>query len=142
MENKGSTSKGIPIMEPKQWITGLYNSDIMNLLGIPHFSRGRDVKVCVKQLLACVHVGFLWMDRPVSIDVKLIAKLIGLLTDEVKPEKYLDEKIKEKSIVEEVKETFGTDRGNRGMIIRNINDPITRFMKNLMACKLLRKCHK
>jgi hypothetical protein len=27
---------GRPIMEPTQWITGLYNSGIMNLLDIPH----------------------------------------------------------------------------------------------------------
>jgi hypothetical protein len=47
----------------------------MNLLEIPHFSRGKDVNACIKQLLACaVHGGFLWMDRPVPIDVDLIAK--------------------------------------------------------------------
>jgi hypothetical protein len=28
------------------------------------------------------------------------------------------------------------------MIIRNINDQDTKFAMNLMACKLIRKCHK
>jgi hypothetical protein len=28
------------------------------------------------------------------------------------------------------------------MIIKNINDPTKRFVTKLMACKLLRKCHK
>jgi hypothetical protein len=43
MERKGISSLGVPILEPKQWITGLYNTCIMNLLEIPHFGRGKDV---------------------------------------------------------------------------------------------------
>jgi hypothetical protein len=50
----------------------------MNLLEIPHFGRGKDVNACVKKILARVHGGFLWMDRHVSIDVELIAKITGL----------------------------------------------------------------
>jgi hypothetical protein len=52
MEKRGSTSTIILILEPKQWITGLYNTRIMNLLEIPHFGRGKDVNACVKKLLA------------------------------------------------------------------------------------------
>jgi hypothetical protein len=65
MERKGTSSSGVPILEPKQWIVGLYNTGIMNLLEIPHFGRGKYVNNCVKQLLALVHGGILWMDRPV-----------------------------------------------------------------------------
>jgi hypothetical protein len=50
IENRGSTLKGILKMESKQWIMGLYNYGIMNLLEIPHFGRGRDVNACVKKL--------------------------------------------------------------------------------------------
>jgi hypothetical protein len=32
MESKGTISSGVPILEPKQWIAGLYNTGIMNLL--------------------------------------------------------------------------------------------------------------
>jgi hypothetical protein len=85
MENTGLTSKGILIMEPKQWITRLYNSDIMNLLEIPHYGRGKDVNACIQTLLAHIHGGFLWMDLPVLIDVNLIAKLTRLPTDGVQP---------------------------------------------------------
>jgi hypothetical protein len=77
--------------------------------------------------------------RPVPIDFNMIAKLIGLPIDGVNPEKYLNEKPKENFIVEEVKVKFGTDRGRMGMIIKNINDPATRFATNLMAYNLLRK---
>jgi hypothetical protein len=42
---------GRPILEPAQWITGLYNSGIMNLLDIPHFRHGKNVGLCVKQVI-------------------------------------------------------------------------------------------
>jgi hypothetical protein len=82
------------------------------------------------------------MDRHVSIDVDLIAKIIGLPIDEEKPEQYLDEKTKEKSISDEIKNKYGTERGSRGIIIKKINEPATRFVTKLMVCKLLRKCCK
>jgi hypothetical protein len=94
MESKGEGPSGDPILEPKQWIAGLYNTRIMNLLEIPHFGRGKYVNACVKQLLALVHGGILWMDRHVSIDVDLIAEITGLPTDGEKPEQYMDDKTK------------------------------------------------
>jgi hypothetical protein len=39
---------GKPIMEPAQWIKGLYNSMIMNLMDILHFGRGKKVGLCIK----------------------------------------------------------------------------------------------
>jgi hypothetical protein len=38
------------------------------------------------------------MDRPVPINVDLIAEITGLPTDGEKPEQYLEDKTKEKSI--------------------------------------------
>jgi hypothetical protein len=114
MERKGTSSSGVPILEPKQWITGLYNTRIMNLLEIPHFGWGKDVNNCVKQLLALVHGGILWMDMMVSIDVDLIAEITGLPTDGENPTQYLDDKTKEKALAEEMKKTYGTERGSHG----------------------------
>jgi hypothetical protein len=71
----------------------------------------------VKQILVRVHGGILGMDRHAPIDVNLISNLIGLPIDRVKPKQYLDDKTKEKAIAEEVKETIGTNRGKKGMII-------------------------
>jgi hypothetical protein len=39
---------GRPVLEPTQWITGLYNSGIMNLLDIAHSGCGKNVSLCVK----------------------------------------------------------------------------------------------
>jgi len=58
----------------------------MNLLEIPHFGRGKDINNCVKQLLAVMHGGIMWLDTQVSIDANLIATIIGLPTDGKKNE--------------------------------------------------------
>jgi hypothetical protein len=81
MERKGTNSSGVPILEPKKWIAGLYNICIMNLLEITHFRRGKDVNACVKKLLTLVHWGVLWMEILVSIDVYLITEITSFPTD-------------------------------------------------------------
>jgi hypothetical protein len=132
---------GRPVLEPVQWITGLYNSDIMNLLDIPHFGWGKNVGLCVKKLVARVHGGILWMDRPIQIDVALISKITGFPTVDVQPEYFLENKAREKELAEQVKAQFDTTRGTRGLIIKEINDDMMRFTNKLIVCKLLRKCH-
>jgi hypothetical protein len=37
LESRGEGPSGVPLLEPVQWILGLYNTRIMNLLDIPHF---------------------------------------------------------------------------------------------------------
>jgi hypothetical protein len=142
MEILGTGPLGDPVLQPKQWIAGLFNTGIMNFLEIPHFGRGKYVNNCIKKLLAVLHGGFLWMDRSVSIDVELISFITGLPSDGEKPMQYMDDKTKEKALMEEMKNTYGTERGSRGIIIKRISDPTTRMETKLMACKLLQKCHK
>jgi hypothetical protein len=72
----------------------------MNLLDIPNFGRGKDVNSYVKHILALVHGGILWMDMHVSIDVDFIAEIIGLPIDGEKPEHYLDDITKKKTLGE------------------------------------------
>jgi hypothetical protein len=104
LENRGEVGPlGKPILELAKWITGLYNSGIVNLLDIPHFGHGKNVGLCVKQLLARVHGGILWMDNLVPIDVYLIANITGFPTNGINPEDYLENKAKDKEIAKEVK---------------------------------------
>jgi hypothetical protein len=70
----------------------------MNLLDISHFGHGKNVGMCIKQLLARVHGGILWMDRPVLIDVALITKITGFPTVGAQPKEYLENKVCEKEI--------------------------------------------
>jgi hypothetical protein len=133
MECKGEGPSGVPLLEPVQWILGLYNTGIMNLLDIPHFGHGKHINGCVKQLLERVHGGVLWMDRPMPINVDLIATITGLPMDGEKPEKYLEDKTKEKAISDEIKEKYGTNRGNRGIKISDINDPTMIFSTRMLG---------
>jgi hypothetical protein len=100
---------------------------MMNLLDILHFGRGKHINRCVKKMLSRVHKGILWMDSTMSINVDLIAIITWLPTNGEKREQYLEDKTKEKSISDELKDKYGVERGNRGIMIRDINDPVTQF---------------
>jgi hypothetical protein len=54
----------------------------------------------------------------------------------------MDDKTKEKALAEEMKKTYGIERGSHDIIIKRISDATTRMETKLMACKLLHKCHK
>jgi hypothetical protein len=111
------------------------------LLEIPHFRWGKYVNNCVKKLLAVLHGGFLWLEELVSIDVELISFITGMPSNGEKPKQYLDDKTKEKDLVEEMKKTYGMERGSCGIIIKRINNIATKMAMKLMACKLFHKCH-
>jgi hypothetical protein len=82
------------------------------------------------------------MDRLVHLNVVLIAKIMRLPTVGTQLEEYLNNKARKKEITELVKAQFDTSRGNKSIVLRDINDNMTSFSSNLMACKLLRKCRK
>jgi hypothetical protein len=92
--------------------------------------------------MTVTHGGYLWVEEPVSIDVELIAFITGFPSRGESLVQFLDEKTKEKELVEEMKNTYGTERGSREIIIKRISDTTTRLGTKLMACKLLRKCWK
>jgi hypothetical protein len=88
------------------------------------------------------HGGYLWVEEPISIDVELITYITGLPPRGETPTQFLDDKTKEKALAEEMKKTYGTERGSRRIIIKHISDATTRMATKIMACKLLRKCRK
>jgi hypothetical protein len=129
MDSIGTRPFGNPILQPKPWAIGLANIGILNLVEIPHFGRGKELNNCVKQLMAVLHGGFLWLEEPVSINKIILAQ-------------YLDDKTKKKSLVEEMKKTYVIERGSHDIIIKRISDATTRMATKIMACKMLRKCRK
>jgi hypothetical protein len=80
--------------------------------------------------------------QTIPIFVELIAKITGL------PSQGMDiccswmTREKEKVLAEEMKKKYGTDRGTRGIIIKQINDAATQLGAKILACKLLRKCRR
>jgi hypothetical protein len=139
METVGTNPFGEPIDQPLQWETGLEKTGILGLVDLPHFGRGQHATACVKQLLAVMHGGDIWLDKLISIDVELIANIIGFPSQGMDPTQFLDDKAREKVLAEEMKKKYGTDRGTRGIIIKRINDVATQLGTKILACKLLRK---
>jgi hypothetical protein len=112
------------------------------MLNFPHFRRVHDVNNYVKQLMEFTHGGYLWVEENVSIDVELIAFIIGLLSRGDNLMQYLNDKTKEKALAEDMKKTYGTERGSLGIITKLISDAATRLATKIMVCKLLRKCRR
>ena len=72
------------------------------------------------------------MEQTISIDVELITMITGLPSMGENLAPYLNEKIKEKALAEEMKITYAIERGSRGIIIKRISDTAT-----CMATKLI-----
>ena len=49
------------------------------------------------------------------------------------PAQFLDEKAKEKALVEEMKNKYSTKRGMQGIIIKRINDFATQMATKMLA---------
>ena len=65
---------GTTLLEVKQWSAGL-----LKMLNVPHFGCSKQVTVVVKQLLALVHDGHLWIgSKKIVIDGELIHRITGL----------------------------------------------------------------
>jgi hypothetical protein len=109
---------------------------------LPHFGKGQYATTCVKQLLAVTHGGDIWLDKTVPLIIELIAQITGLPIRGMDPALILDYKSKEKALEEEMKKKYGTTRGTRGIIIKQINNASTQLGENILACKFLRKCRK
>jgi hypothetical protein len=93
-------------------------------------------------LLICVHGGFLWLDREVSIDTQLIMRIIRLPSTGEEPLPLFTDKSKDKSLSKKMKYKYDTHRGARSLNIASINDDTIRFTMHVLVCMLLRKCHK
>jgi hypothetical protein len=142
MQNMVVNQLGETISQPHQWKVGLDRTGMLGLLQLSHFGRGQSATSCVKKLLAVTHGGDIWLDKPVPITVDLITQITGLPSRGMDPALILDDKSKEKSLAEEMKNKYGTVRGTRGIIMKWINKPETQLGANILACKLLRKCRK
>jgi len=89
----------------------LEKTGILGLLDLPHFGRGKYTKNCIKQLMIVTHGMDIWLDKLVSIDMDLIVHITGLPSRGMDTTQFLDNKKKEKALMEEMKKKYDTDRG-------------------------------
>lgn len=130
------------VIEPHAWASGLQKAGLLNMFDIPHFGQSQGINVCVKMLLSCVHGGYMWLNKSVSINIDLIVRITGLLSQVQNPASLFFDKKNEKVLAESMKEKLHTFNGQRGMDVASICDPRVRFATQALACKLLIKCKK
>jgi hypothetical protein len=80
-----------------------------------------------------MHGGDVWLDKPVPIMVKIIMHITCLPIRGMDPALILDDKSKEKTLVEEMKKKYGTNRGTRGIIIKWINNVTMQLGANILS---------
>jgi hypothetical protein len=115
------------ILVPNVWERGLEQEGILNLFDIPHFGRSKKVNARVKFLLTCVHGGYLWLYRPISIDTNLSARITILPTQGQDPNSLFVEKKIDRTLSKEMREKFHTIRGVHGLDVLRICDPTVRL---------------
>jgi hypothetical protein len=79
-------------------VVGLDRTSILGLLKLPHFGRGQYATACIKELLAVMHGGDIWLDIPFPITIEFIAQKTGLPSWGMDPTLILDHKSKEKAL--------------------------------------------
>ena len=82
------------------------------MLDVPHFGCSTQVTVVVKQLLALVHDGYLWIrNQKITINRELIHQITGLLTEGPEPSIDFLEKHEDVKLAHSMKERFGLTKG-------------------------------
>jgi hypothetical protein len=89
--------------------------------------------------MSVTHGGYMSLEQLISTDVGIIAYITEIPSRGEDPTPFLEDKMKEKSLAEEMKKKYVTERGSRRIIIKRISDVATRIATQIMACKLLRK---
>ena len=69
---------GVLKVDPMVWVMGLAGVVILKLLCLPHFGRYNITNLIIRQLLALVHDGCLWLQGCIPIDSALIHRITGL----------------------------------------------------------------
>ena len=104
------------------------------MLFIPHFGHSIQVNTYVKQLLVCVHRGYLWLDQPYPITIELIARIIGLPNDNKDPLPYLA-----KHNTKPIKQKHNLQRAGRGYLLGPIQDQSVHVAAKILSCKIFHK---
>ena len=80
----------------------------------------------MKHFLVVFHRGYVWLDKPYSIDVNLISTITGLLRAGVDPTSLL-KKDKDPTMITRIKNKYGMVRAKKGFLISPTNDPTVHF---------------
>jgi hypothetical protein len=111
---------------PQPWTIDLTQFTILKVMKIPHFGRNQEVNVCIKLLLSRFHGGYMWLDRRITIDLKLIHRITRLSMQGPDPQEFYPGKAADHALTQKIKYTYGdVEKGNRGYKLDSIqNDTV------------------
>ena len=126
------------LLEIKQWATSLDLAGLLKMLNVPHFGRRTQVTIVVKQLLALIHDGYLWIgDKKIIINGELIHRITGLPMAGPDPGTEFPSKHEDTKLAQSMKERFHLTKGKRGYHTSVIQEENIRFASELLACKIM-----
>ena len=116
----------------KEWARGLEQYGILSLLYMPHFVHNIPINTYFKKLLVFFHGGFLWLGKPIPIDVELIAIITCLPFTWMDPTPLL-KKDQEVATAARMKEKYDVVRNKRGFLFDSINNYTVLFASKVLA---------
>jgi hypothetical protein len=126
---KGKNSKIVP----RKWTMNLAQSTLLNVMKIPHFRHHQEVNAYVKMLLESYHGGYLWLNHPITVDLALINRIIGLSMQGPDPHDYYPRKTADCALSQKFKEDYGdVEKGMRGYKVAYIHSSTVH-----LACQLI-----
>jgi hypothetical protein len=99
------------IIKPHVWDRGFQKEGLLNLFNIMHFGWSQEINACVKMILSCVHEGYMWLDKTISIYNNLIVHITSLSSQGKDLTSLVFDKNNEKYLTESMKEKFLTFHG-------------------------------
>lgn len=95
----------------------------------------------IKKLLYLVHDGCLWLGEPIPIMNHLIHRNTQLACKGEDPTNISEGKSDDLAIAEAMKKKFKLEMKKIGYAISSINNAVIKFATQILARKVVRKCH-
>ena len=102
--------------------------ELLNLLGIPHFSRSLELNVVVTVLLSCMHDGYFWLDRKIDLNVDVIHHIDGLSKVGMDPSSHFIGKNLDQKLVVKLTKELKLSKGTNAYDVADIQDQALRFI--------------
>ena len=115
---------------------------LLNLLRVSHFHHAPITIFIIRQLLFLVHDGCFWLEEPIPITVDLIHHISWLPCKGEDPADISEGKSSDLAIAEAMKKKCKLKKKKRGYGISNISDKAVKVETQILAGKVMRKCHK
>ena len=105
---------------------------------MPHFRCLNEAHACVKQILACFHVGTLYLSTPIPVIVDLIASITGLPKVGEDLTQYIHGRDTDKKMAKQLNEHFGLQWDIRAYRIDIINSQAMHIGTRILSSKFVR----